>query len=568
MQQFLTQIIILIVAAFLGGFFARSISLTPIVGYILSGAIFSFLGKTLFPSYSSLLSLSSLGVSLLLFTLGFEISFEKIKKINKEVIILGFIHVFFISLLLFPLLFFFDFDFKQALLLSVVFSFSSTAVVVKILEEKGLLTDFPGNSVFVLLLIQDILVVPAIFFLPMLFQGTEATGLSTFLQVFSSSIKALVIFLLIFFLSKFLLPKISNILYKYPSHELNILATIFISVLSIMLFTMIGLPQGIAAFLAGVLISEEGKNLAPLSEIRPLRDIFLVLFFILTGMLVDVPFVATHFVKILSITAIVLFVKFFVVYSLFKFAGFVAGASVFIASYLANIGEFAVVIGQFLYSSNLIGKETYNIILSVFVLSLVSVPFWANVFREKFFLVSKLKIFRRFFTQGDLLQAGYSRVNEIKDHVVICGHGRVGKQIRSLLDFAGVPYVVIDFNRKIVSDLLSQNKLAIYGDPSDEDVLRGSCVERAKVLVVAVPDFASQKKIIKAAVGSNPKILILARSHQEDDRYKLANLGVNSIVIPEFEAGVKIGTKVLEIFGLPAETISYFVKGMRKENLT
>ena len=159
--------------------------------------------------------------------------------------------------------------------MAILFSFSSTAVVVKILEEKGLLNDFPGNNVFILLLIQDIFVIPVIFLLPVLFskEGFTPVGVSAFALAVA---RPLVIFALIFIFCKLFLSKILRFVFKYPSHELTILATIFTAAVSIWVFTSVGLPSSIAAFLAGVLTSEQGKNLAPLSEIRPFRDLFLV----------------------------------------------------------------------------------------------------------------------------------------------------------------------------------------------------------------------------------------------------------------------------------------------------
>lgn len=559
------EIVILVFAAFLGGFIARSFSLTPILGYIASGIIFSFFGKSIL-GLSSFFYLSQIGISLLLFTLGFEISLERIKNLNRNVIVLGFLHAVVTSVILFPVIFLFHFDIKIAVLFSVLFSFSSTAIVVKILEEKGLLNDFPGNNVFIFLLIEDILVIPAIFILPILF-STSPLSFSFIFSFLFSFVKTAVAFVGIFLVSKFILPRMMNILFRYPSSELNMLGTIFIAVSAIGLFSLIGLPQGIAAFLAGVLISEEGKNLAPLSEIRPLRDIFLVLFFVLSGMMLDVNFVVSHFIKIVLFTGTILFVKFFTIFFLLRSYRYIYSSSVFMASFLANIGEFAVVIGQFLFFSSVINNETYNTLLSVFILSLILTPFWINFFKDRAIYIFKfLPVFGKDELIGNKIKY-YHGVEGLENHVVICGHGRVGKQIRTLLDVAGVPYIVIDFNRKIIQDLLEQGKYAIYADPTDENVLKSAFIDKTKVLVLALPDTISQKKIIKSALSLNPKLTIITRTHKEEERYDLLNLGVNSIVIPEFEAGLKIGAKVLEIFGVNNDSILYFTKNLRKENL-
>ena len=561
----LREILLLIIAAFIGGFAARSLSLPPILGYIVSGIVFGAVGKALFPSYSALLDLSQLGITLLLFTLGFEISPAKLKNINKNIIALGVLQVLLCTMVFIPLLAVFNFSLKSSILFSVVFSFSSTAVVIKLLEEKGLLSDFPGNNIFVILLMQDIFVVPVIFFLPILFSKTAIT-LTDFGLFFVSLLKTVVIFALVFFFSKYFLPKVANIIFKYPSHELNILATIFISVLSIGLLTSIGLPQTIAAFLAGVLISEEGKNLAPLAEIRPLRDILLVLFFVLTGMLLNLSFVFSNLILILVLSVILLFAKFSSIYLLLRFSNFVPSSSVFISSYLTNVGEFAVIIAQFSLLSGYIGEGMYNVLLSVFIFSLIFIPFWTKYFLRagNFFIHFK---FLRKILGDESYSFNNFQVADVENHVIICGHGRVGSQIRSLLDCAGIQYVVVDYNRNIISSLTEKNRMVIYGDPSDDEVLISAKIQKAKVLILAVPDKTTQSRIIRAALELNPKVVIFCRSHLEEDRFDLINLGVNSVVSPEFEAGIKIGTEVLQLFGLPEESVTYLVKKLRKEHL-
>ncbi|EKD85956.1 MAG: hypothetical protein ACD_37C00559G0002, partial [uncultured bacterium] len=175
---FLSELILIVIAAFLGGFIARSLKLPPVLGYIVSGIIFGAIGKDFFDSYDSLLALSQIGISLFLFTLGFEISLDTLKKLNKRIFLIGILQILILSAIALPLLLMFGLELRFSILLSILFSFSSTAVIVKVLEEKGLISDFPGNNVFVFLLIQDILVVPLIFFLPVLFSETAISGVS------------------------------------------------------------------------------------------------------------------------------------------------------------------------------------------------------------------------------------------------------------------------------------------------------------------------------------------------------------------------------------------------------
>lgn len=560
---FLSEVILITVAAFIGGYVARSIKLPPVVGYIVSGIIFGAIGKSFFQSFDSLVVLSQFGVSLLLFTLGFEIKLDVLAKINKKVYAVGIAQLLVSILLVTPFLLLFGLALPTVVLLAILFSFSSTAVVVKILEEKGLLNDFPGSNVFILLLIQDIFVIPVIFLLPVLFskEGFTPGGVSEFILGVA---KPIIIFSLIFVFCKLFLSKILRFVFKYPSHELTILATIFTAAISIWVFTSVGLPSSIAAFLAGVLISEQGKNLAPLSEIRPFRDLFLVLFFVITGMLMSLPFFIQNMGIILIIAVGVLAIKFagtYVVLRIFKYS---PSSSVFISTHISNIGEFAPILAQIAFVASFISIATYDLTLAVFIVTLVAIPLWLAFARtggEKF---ARTGLLAKVLPKDNIDKPA---VKEYSNHVVICGHGRVGREVTSLLDAANIPYVVIDFNRRVINDLLKASKYAIYGDPTDVDIIKASFIDRAKVLVVAVPDSFSQKKIITEALKLNPKISILCRSHVEEDRYDLINIGVNSIVVPEFEAGVRLGSEVLDIFKVGHDLISTHVARLRRQNL-
>jgi len=165
---------------------------------------------------------------------------------------------------------------------------------------------------------------------------------------------------------------------------------------------------------------------------------------------------------------------------------------------------------------------------------------------------------------GDSHYYMHSSYEKIENHVIILGHGRVGREVRNLLDMGEVEYVVVDFDRRIIDSLSKNMKNGLYGDPTDVDVLKSAGIKTAKILVVALPDSYSQKVIIKTSLHLNPKLTVLCRSHVDEDKYELVNLGVNTIVIPEFEAGLRIGKKVLELLGFPESDTIDLLRKLRK----
>lgn len=559
--SFVNELILLIVAAFIGGFVARSLKLPPVVGYIVGGIVFGAVGKAFIPSYEHLFQLSEMGIALLLFTLGFEVSLNAIKKMGSKIVYISLLQVALTTLFTFPILILFHLSFPVAFLFSILFSFSSTAVVLKILEEKGMVNNFPGNNVFAVLLIQDLFIVPVIFLIPLLFAG-EFLFPQTIVSFLTAAIKPLVAFVGMYLIGRLILFRILHILFRFPQQELTILATLFTAVASIGLLTYAGLPQAIAAFFAGVLISEQGRNLAPLSAVKPLRDVLLILFFVLIGMLVNINTLVALLPAILTGTIIIILIKFFVLFFVLRFFKFIPSANVFISSHLSNIGEFAIVVAQIAFIGHFITRGDYELLLAMFISSLILIPLLTNGARVLYEKSKRKNFVKRLVGDSNFLTS--TVYDGIENHVIILGHGRVGKEVRNLLEMGEIPYVVVDFDRRTIDALTSSMKNALYGDPSDADVLESAGIKKAKVLVVALPDSKAQKIIIKNALHINPKLMVLCRSHIDEDKYELVNLGVNTIVIPEFEAGLRIGKKVLELLGFSDKNTLELLRKLRK----
>ena len=159
------------------------------------------------------------------------------------------------------------------------------------------------------------------------------------------------------------------------------------------------------------------------------------------------------------------------------------------------------------------------------------------------------------------------KIQDLKNHVIICGHGRVGREVRNMLDMGNVPYVVLDYSKSVVDELEKSMKNALFGDPTNVETLKTASIKEAKILVVAVPDSFTQKVLIRVALKMNPDLVVLCRSHVEEDKYELVNLGVNTIVMPEFEAGLRIGKKVLELLNFSDDETYQMLKKLRKFHL-
>jgi CPA2 family monovalent cation:H+ antiporter-2 len=279
-------------------------------------------------------------------------------------------------------------------------------------------------------------------------------------------------------------------------------------------------------------------------------------------MLVNVVKILPLLPVIIVATILILLVKFLVLFVILRYFSFLPAANVFIASHLDNIGEFAVVIAQIAFISRFISPLDYQNLLAIFITSLLLIPLITGLSKRLYERYKNSPVLKNFM--GDAHYFMKSAYDEIENHVIILGHGRVGKEVRNLLEMGEIEYVVVDFDRRTIDELSASMKNALYGDPTDTDVLKSAGIKKAKILVVALPDSFTQKVIIKSALRLNPKLIVLCRSHIDEDKYELVNLGVNTIVIPEFEAGLRIGKKVLELLGFSEKNTLDLLGKLRK----
>jgi len=564
------EIVFVLGMALVGGYLALLVKIPTIVGYLFSGVVSSLV----FPEISrsaNIATLSELGVALLMFSLGIEFSFRRLMRV-KEVVVLGAILQILIitvlGLVIFNLL---GFDFYSAFFMASVFSLSSTAVVVKILNDKGEMGTHPAEIMVGWLLIQDLAVLPMTIILPAIgevFLGTSTT--SPVILILGALVKILFLTYILLILGKRLVPAFVNMIAKTGSRELLLLSVFSMCLVFAFGSKSFGFSFALGAFLAGLLVSESTSNHAIFAEIRPLRDVFSIIFFLSIGLMFSPGFFFSNLVKIIGITFIVMNLKFLVVFLLNHSFKQHLKVSFMVGLGIVQVGEFAFILSKDALTKSFISTEVYNYILSVALLSIVLTPIIFK-YGETVFLRFKSFLRKHLPKQYDRVFGSYKVEKDslvgllYSNHVVLCGHGRVGHQISRILELAKIPYVVIDYDLSVVNKLKANGIDIVYGDPSDIDVLDYAEVDKAQSVVIAVPDRHSQEMIIENSLKLNPRVTIICRSHFEEDRERLLTLGVKSVVQPEFEAGLSIAYKLLENFGYSHDDSLSFLKLLRTE---
>lgn len=564
------EIVFVLGMALAGGYLAVLFKIPSIVGYLFSGIISAIIFPQITES-KNIATLSEVGVALLMFSLGVEFSFRRLLRV-KEVAIFGAV----LQILIFMILglgafIFLGFDFYSALFMSSVFSLSSTAVVVKILNEKGEIGTHPGEIMVAWLLIQDLAVLPMTIFLPAvgeIFLGTSLT--SPFILMGAALFKILFITYILLILGKRMVPAFLDKVAQTKSRELLLLSVFSMCLVFSFGSKSLGFSFALGAFLAGILVSESISNHSIFAEVRPLRDIFSIIFFVSLGLLFSPVFFFSNILRILQITFFVMVLKFVVIFVLNNHFKQHLKVSFLVALGLVQVGEFAFVLSKDAVTKSFISSDVYNFVLSVALISILLTPLIFK-FGEKMFLSFKAFMRSRMQKQYDRIFGAYKIDKEsstgllFSNHVVICGHGRVGHQISRVLELAKIPYVVVDYNLGVVKKLKENDVNVVYGDPSDIDVLDYAEVDRAQSVVVAVPDRHSQEMIIDNSLKLNPRVNIICRSHFDEDKERLLGRGAKAIVQPEFEAGLSIAYKLLEYFGYSREESLSYLKLLRAE---
>lgn len=553
----ITTFLLLLAAALGGGAIAVRLRLPSIVGYIAGGILVG----NVFPQgfdHRLITMIAEAGVTLLLFTLGVEFSFHRLKRILHVVAwpAIGQIvmTLFIVMLALIAL----KTPFIPALFLASAAALSSTAIVVKLLSERGELDSVPGELSTGWLVVQDLAVVPILILLSALSSvaNGEGTVISVLGTIAFAMLKASVLILVVLYLGSRGVPKLLGAVAGFKNRELFLLTTIGIVFLVGLLTYAVGLSVSLGAFIAGLLVAETSQNHAVFAEIRPLRDLFAVVFFVSLGMALPVSALVSSLPVIIVMTIAVILVKGGSIYTLLRFLGYHRKTAFLVGIYLTQVSEFGFIIAGMGIALGALSEAQSSLLVAVtFITILISSPLISNGHKAYYFVHNFLKKIPKTFRDKEEevpRDTGYP----IQDHVVICGYGRVGKYIGRALQMSNVPFLVVDYNQHTLAGLRGSGIQTIYGDPADKDVLDYAQVDLAKSIIIAIPDRHTQEMVIGNALSLNRRIKIICRTHHEEDQRHLKSLGVQTVIQPEFEAALTIVNKLLNDFGVPPEEMA------------
>ncbi len=558
--RLIIDLVSVLAAAAGGGLLAALLKLPVLLGYIIAGIIVGPTGLGLIKEVVQVETLAQFGVAFLLFALGVEFSFSELKKV-KEIslgggglqIILTIAVTALVSIatgwVTSPI---------QGVFLGAILSLSSTAVVLKSLMERSE-TDAPHGQVMLgILVVQDLALGLMLAVLPALDKPIEELGVAigwALLQTALFAVGAVVAGI-------WLIPPALQLLAKTESRELFLLGVCAICLGIALLTEHLGLSIEMGAFVAGLMISEAEYADETLSYVEPIRDIFASLFFASIGMLIDPGFLWNNLELILGLVTLVFIGKFLIVTPLVRLFGYPLKTALIAGLGLAQIGEFSFVLASEGQSLGLVSRRVYLLILGTTAVTLVLTPFVLRAVPQLFTWAEGIPWLNRYLTQADVA-IELSEDAPYKDHVVVCGYGRIGRNIVKLLTDQNHSVLVIDQSESRVQQLRDAGIPYLYGNSGSLHVLDKAGITKAKGLAIALSDPVSTRLTLKRALEIAPDLDIVARSNKPKDIDLLYQLGAKEVVQPEFEASLELSAHLLNSIGVATPEIQVQVQAIR-----
>jgi len=530
-------------------FLCSLLKIPSIIGLLFAGLIAGTNGFGWISNSTSIQAFADIGIILLLFTIGVQFSLKEMLENKKSAILGGILQVGLPILASFLIAKQMGLSVESSIFIGFIISLSSTAIVFNILQKNYSVNSPHGKITLGILIFQDIVVVLMLLFTPLLAGGTQNI-LNSFLIFL---IKGLLILILVFAGSKWIVPAVLFQVTKTKSKELFLLSVVLLCFAVAWLTSSIGLSVSLGAFLAGLIISESIYGDEALAGITPFRDIFASFFFISIGMLLDIQVAIQHPWIILLATLGVLTLKSFIAGITTLIIGFPLRSAILVGFSLSQIGEFSFILAMVGVANGLLTNDFYQIFLAVSILTMAVTPVMMS-------LSSKLA------DKFPQLKHEIIKKENKKNHLVVIGYGFNGRNLIKAAKLAKIPYSILEINSETVCSEKKKREPIYYGDATKENVLESLNIKEAKVIVIAISDSVATRRIVHLVRKLNPKAYIVARTLYIKEMDTLLKLGADVVIPEEFETSIEIFNRVMSKFSISKSKIDKFISKTRLDN--
>src|SRR5258706_7813221 len=537
------------------------LKLPALPGFIVAGILLGPNALGLVSDPRDVEGLAEVGVILLLFTIGIEFSLSRLKEMGRQILVGGFAQMGFTILATLAVGLAFLGGWRVALFLGFLIALSSTAIVLKVMTDKGEIDAPHGRLATGILIFQDLCVVPIMLVLPFL-AGNASGGVTGLLIALG---KAALVVVVVIIAARTIVPRALSEILKTRSRELFLIAVILIGTLTALGTAAAGASLALGAFLAGLIISESDYGPQALAELIPFRDVFISLFFVAVGMLVRLDIIREHIVLSLVAVAVIMGGQTLAAAVGPAVLGYSGRVALLAGVAVSQIGEFSFVLAKEGRVAGRLPDLLYQQFLGVAVITMLVTPFLLQGGPTILDALEKVVPLDRVlpgFRPRELAPVH----EQVKDHVLIAGYGLNGRNLAAALRSISAPYLIVELNAQTVRKARAEGEPAFYGDATRDEILHALGIDRARLFVIAISDPSATRRMVRVARELNPKLYIIARTRYVIEIPELTRLGANVVIPEEFETSIEIFSRVLARYNVPRDEIERLVGQIRSSH--
>jgi CPA2 family monovalent cation:H+ antiporter-2 len=535
----------------------RHLGLPPILGYLLVGALIGPHAFALVPQTDSQRYLAEFGVVFLMFSVGLEFSLPQLMAMRRLVFGFGGAQVATMMALGVAAAIGAGANWRAGVVVGGVVAMSSTAIVSKTLSERAQLHSGYGRQVMGVLLFQDLAVIPLLVLIPALALSTGEIAQA----IGAALVKAAIVLAIVLYMGQRLMRPLFERVARQKSGELFVLFVLLVTLGLAWITEQAGLSLALGAFLGGMMISETEYRWQVEDYIQPFRDVLLGLFFVTIGMLLDPAVLAQHFLAVPLVFALLLGVKFVVVYGLAVLFRNERPTALRTSLALAPAGEFGFVLLALALRTDAIGGEALQVVLAGALLSMLAAPLiLARMESIVLYLVKS-----EWSSRAVALHELAVKTMATRGHVIVCGYGRSGQALARFLEREKIPVIALDADPERVREAAAAGDSVVFGDASRREVLVAAALSRAVAVVVSFADTRKALAILAHVRELRPDIPVIVRTFDDSDVETLRQAGAAEIVAEVVEGSLMLGTQTMIQLGMPLNRVLRRLREIREE---
>ena len=557
----LKDIVIIFALSTLVNLVFTRIRVPTVLGYLLTGIIAGPHLLALVHARHDIELMAEIGVVLLLFTIGMEFSLKHLMRIRRIVFFGGLLQVTLTASAFLLASRFYGMTWKTGLFIGFLAALSSSALVLKLLQERSELTSNYGRTVLGILIFQDLLLVPLLLFSNILADNS----LNVPRELLMLTLKVILIIGLVYAGNKWLLPKLLYQIARTKNQELFMMSIFLICFAIALLTSVLGMSIAFGAFLAGLMISESEYSHNAFGNFMPIKDVFASFFFVSIGMLLDLSFVSENYQLVLISVLLVLIVKTIIAGGTGFILGHTFQGTVVIGLALSQVGEFSFILAKIGFQTSIISDFYYHLFLAVAVITMAFTPFVFHLSAPLTRLLMKLPL-------PQLMLEGLFPLKEIdipdfKNHLVIIGKDASALKLSAMARQRNIQHISIIFDPVLAREKMNNGDLVVYGDAVNDPILKKAHVDTADIVVISVGSIIPSMAIIEKVRHISRNTFIIVRATLIRNVGLLYKVGADQVLPEKLEIAIDLFYRVLIKRSVPQHEVDRIVTDIRNESL-